>query len=252
MGGPEKGMAMSNSKLVSYTKLSPNCNRPRNHVIDTITPHCYVGQASVESAGAWFANPNSGCSCNYFIGYDGRIALIVDESNRSWCTSSKENDHRAITIEIASDRTDPYAITDAAYNALIALCADICSRNNIKQLLWRGDKSLIGKVDQQNITVHRWFANKACPGSYIYNKLSQIAQQVNAKLKEDDDDMLSQEQFNKMMEVYLSQQRDKPTSDWALQSWNKGEVAGVVDGTAPQGLLTREQAIVMLDRLKLL
>lgn len=174
---------MSNSSLVSYTKISPNKTSPRNHVIDTITIHVYVGQASVESMGAWFAETSARCSCNYAIGADGRIALIVDEKDRSWCSSSGSNDHRAITIECASDRTDPYAINDKVYKSLINLCADICKRNGIKELKWKADKSLIGQVDKQNMTVHRWFApNKACPGAYVYNRLGQIAKDVNAKL----------------------------------------------------------------------
>ena len=176
------GNSMSNSSLISYTKISPNKNSPRNHVIDTITIHCYVGQVSVENAGAWFAKSSAQCSCNYVIGTDGRIALIVDESDRSWCSSSSSNDNRAITIECASDTTSPYAINSKVYKSLISLCVDICKRNNIKQLLWKADKSLIGQVSKQNMTVHRWFANKACPGDYIYNRLGQIASEVNAKL----------------------------------------------------------------------
>lgn len=173
---------MSNSPLVSYTKISPNKTSPRNHKIDTITIHCYVGQASVESMGAWFAEDAAKCSCNYGIGKDGRIALIVDEGDRSWCSSNRDNDNRAITIECASDKTDPYAINDKVYESLINLCTDICKRNNIKKLLWKADKSLIGQPDKQNLTVHRWFANKACPGDYIYNRLGRIADEVNAKL----------------------------------------------------------------------
>lgn len=173
---------MSNSSLVSYTKISPNKTSPRNHVIDTITIHVYVGQASVESMGSWFAETSARCSCNYAIGADGRIGLIVDEKDRSWCSSSGSNDHRAITIECASDRTDPYAINDKVYKSLINLCADVCKRNNIKELKWKADKSLIGQVDKQNMTVHRWFANKSCPGEYVYNRLGQIAKEVNAKL----------------------------------------------------------------------
>lgn len=173
---------MSNSSLVSYTKISPNKTSPRNHIIDTITIHVYVGQASVESMGAWFAETSARCSCNYAIGADGRIALIVDEKDRSWCSSSGSNDHRAITIECASDRTDPYAINDKVYKSLINLCADVCKRNNIKELKWKADKSLIGQVDKQNMTAHRWFANKSCPGEYVYSRLGQIAKEVNAKL----------------------------------------------------------------------
>lgn len=173
---------MSNSSLVSYTKISPNRNSPRNHAIDTITIHCYVGQASVESAGAWFAKPTTQASCNYMIGSDGRIGLIVEEKDRSWCSSSSSNDNRAITIECASDTTHPYAINDKVYQSLIALCADICKRNGIKELKWKADPSLIGHPDQQNMTVHRWFKNKACPGDYIYSRLGKIAEEVNSRL----------------------------------------------------------------------
>jgi hypothetical protein len=127
-------------------------------------------------------NPISGASCNYVVGHDGSIGLCVEEENRSWCTSNRANDHRAITIEVASETKHPYAVTDKAYAALIELIADICKRNNIKKLLWKGDKSLKGKVDQQNMTVHRWFANKACPGDYLYNKHGEIAAEVNKRL----------------------------------------------------------------------
>lgn len=175
-------MAYTNSSLVSYTKLSPNHSGQRTHVIDTITIHCYVGQASVESAGNWFSKPTTQASCNYVIGADGRIGLIVEEKNRSWCTSSNSNDQRAITIECASDKVHPYAVNDKVYSSLIKLCADICKRNGIKELKWKGDKSLIGQVDKQNMTVHRWFKNKACPGEYLYSRHGEIAEKVNTIL----------------------------------------------------------------------
>lgn len=173
---------MSNSPLVDYVKISPNKNSPRNHKIDTITIHCVVGQLSVETLGNVFAPVSRQASSNYGVGPDGRIGMYVEEKDRSWCSSNPENDHRAITIEVASDTTHPYAITDAAYRATVDLCADICKRNGIKELKWKADKSLIGQVDKQNMTVHRWFAKKACPGDYIYNRLGQIANEVNAKL----------------------------------------------------------------------
>ncbi len=173
---------MSNSKLVDYTKISPNKTSPRNHKIDTITIHCVVGQCSVETLGNVFAPTSRRASSNYGIGYDGRIGMYVEEKDRSWCSSSASNDNRAITIEVASDTKHPYKVRDAAYKALIDLCTDICKRNGIKELKWKADKSLIGKVEQQNMTVHRWFANKACPGDYLYNLHGQIAAEVNARL----------------------------------------------------------------------
>lgn len=173
---------MSNSSLVSYKKISPNKTVNRNHKIDTITIHCVVGQLSVETLGSVFSDTSRLASCNYGIGSDGRIGMYVEEKDRSWCSSNAANDHRAITIECASNRRHPFAINDKVYKSLIELCTDICKRNGIKELKWKGDKKLIGQINKQNMTVHRWFANKDCPGDYIYNRLGLIASEVNAKL----------------------------------------------------------------------
>lgn len=173
---------MSNSALSCMRQISPNCDSPRNHKIDTITIHCVVGQMGVEALCSEFSRTSKGASCNYGIGYDGRICTIVDESDRSWCSSSAANDNRAITIECASDAIYPYAINANVWKSLIELCADICKRNTIKRLLWQADKGLVGQVNLQNMTAHRWFENKSCPGDYIYNRLGQIAKEVNQKL----------------------------------------------------------------------
>lgn len=175
-------MGYTNSPLVNYTKLSPNHSGQRNHKIDTITIHCVVGQASVETLGNIFAPTSRQASSNYGVGTDGRIGMYVEEKNRSWCSSSAANDHRAITIEVASDNKPPYAVNDKAFNALINLVADICKRNGIKKLLWKGDKSLVGQVDKQNMTVHKWFSATSCPGEYLYERHGKIAELVNAKL----------------------------------------------------------------------
>lgn len=177
---------MSNSALVTYTQISPNRTSPRNHKIDTITIHCYVGQVTAKSGcnSSRFTkkNPISGASCNYVVGYDGSIGLCVPEADRSWCSSNRANDHRAVTIEVACEPVHPYKVTDAAMAALINLVTDICRRNGIKELKWQGDKKLIGQVDKQNMTVHRWFKNKACPGDYLYGKHGYIAAEVNKRL----------------------------------------------------------------------
>lgn len=177
---------MSNSSLVTYTKISPNKTSPRTHKIDTISIHCAVGQFTAKQLLnlSHFVkyDPKGGASCNYAVGYDGSIGMGVEEKDRSWCTSNRANDHRAITIEVASETKHPYEVTNEAYAALVKLLVDICKRNGIKELKWKADKSLIGRVDKQNMTVHRWFANKSCPGDYLYSRHGQIAQEVNALL----------------------------------------------------------------------
>mgnify|MGYP002626578646 CR=1 FL=1 len=179
-------MAYTNSPLVSYTKLSPNHSGQRTHSIDRITPHCVVGQATAERIAEIFTPTSRQASCNYGIGYDGRISLVVEEKNRSWCSSSKENDQRAITIEVASDTTAPYAFKDAAYTALINLCIDICKRNGKKKLLWLADKAKTlaydPASDEMLLSVHRWFANKSCPGDWMYARMGDLASKVTAAL----------------------------------------------------------------------
>lgn len=179
-------MAYTNSSLVSYTKLSPNHSGQRTHAIDRITPHCVVGQCSIETLGNIFYPTSRQASCQYGIGADGRIGMYVEEKNRSWCSSSNANDQRAITIECASDTTEPYAMNSKVYDALIKLCVDICKRNGKKKLIWLGDKDKTlnynPKSDEMVITVHRWFANKSCPGNWLYARLGDLATKVTAQL----------------------------------------------------------------------
>ena len=174
---------MSNSSLVDCTIISPNKNSPRNHAIDTITIHCVVGQCSAERIGEIFKPTSRQASSNYGIGYDGRIGMYVEEKDRSWCTSNAANDHRAITIEVASDTTHPYAVKEKAYAALLDLVTDICKRNGIKRLVWSTNKSdRVNHKNGCNMTVHRDYANKSCPGDYLYNLHGEIAAEVNKRL----------------------------------------------------------------------
>lgn len=177
---------MSNSNLVSYTRLSPNHSGRRTHTIDRITPHCVVGQCSVETLGNIFAPTSREASCNYGIGVDGRVGMYVEEKNRSWCSSSYSNDQRAVTIECASDTYHPYTMNSKVYNTLIKLCVDICRRNGKKKLIWFGDKNKTlnysPKSDEMILTVHRWFANKSCPGDWLYSRLGDLAKKVTAEL----------------------------------------------------------------------
>lgn len=176
-------MAYTNSKLVNYTRISPNRSVNRNHKIDTVSIHCVVGQCSVETLGSIFTSTSKEASSNYGIGYDGRIGMYVEEKDRSWCTSSASNDNRAITIEVASDTYHPYRVNDAAYKSLIKLLVDICKRNGIKKLVWSTNKSeRMNHLNGCNMTVHRDYANKSCPGDYLYNLHGQIAKEVNAQL----------------------------------------------------------------------
>lgn len=175
---------MSNSPLATYTRITKNKTSPRNHAIDTITIHCIVGQWTAKQGCDYFATTDRQCSANYVVGKDGSIGLSVDEKDRSWCSSNGTNDNRAITIEVASDTTHPYAVTAKAYAALLDLVTDICKRNRIKKLVWSTNKNdRVNHRNGCNMTVHRDFANKACPGEYLYSRHGEIAAEVNRRLQ---------------------------------------------------------------------
>ena len=252
----------TNSPLIKYTHRSPMHSGLRKHIIDTISIHCMAGDLSVEECGKIFQTKKA--SSNYGIGSDGRIALYVDEKNRSWCTSSSSNDNRAITIEVANiENKEPFRVSDAAYKSLIKLCADICWRNNIKRLLWKGDKTLIGQVDKQNMTVHRWFENKSCPGNWLYQNHDRIAADVNKMLEELEDENMTQEQFNKMFAIAMNEYRknlqDNDAGSWSNNSRKWAVQTGLIKGGTPingqpnymwEDFLTREQMAELLYRFK--
>lgn len=263
---------MSNSPLSCMRKISPMRSSPRTHAIDTITIHCVVGQVSVEWLCDFFYSSGKEASCNYGIGTDGRICTIVDETDRSWCSSNAANDNRAITIECASDSYEPYAINTKVWNSLIKLCADICQRNGIKQLVWSTDKNTrVNHLNGCNLTVHRDYDYKSCPGDYIYNRMGQIASEVNKILKGEDD--MTADEVRKIVAEEISKAKastnfgeivskeiskieaetsKKEVSGWAKESWDKACASKTFDGKNPRGNLTREQAATVLDRLGLL
>ena len=249
---------MMNSSLTSYTKLSPHHSGKRTHKIDTITVHCMAGNLTVESCGALFAKESRKASSNYGIGSDGRIALYVDEGNRSWCTSSRENDQRAVTIEVANNGGAPdWPVSDKAYSALVDLVTDICKRNGITGLVWSTEKDdRKNHLNGCNMTVHRDYAAKACPGDYLYKLQGQIASEVNLRLGKDDEEM-TQEQFDAMMADY-ERRHALPVPDSTPVDWEKDGVdwateSGLMAGDGSGNLmlhspLTRAQFCVMLKR----
>lgn len=248
---------MSNSPLVTDVLLIDKHSK-RTHKIDTITIHCFVGQVTARQGLEFFAKTPRKASANYVVGRDGSIGLCVDEKYRAWTTGGSlkangmtgaQNDHRAVTIEVASDTSHPYAVTAAAYEALIRLVADIAYRNGIEKLKWRGDKSLVGVIDKQNMTVHRWFDNRECCGDYLYSRHYDIAARANERIEQ-----MNYEAFCAFMARYEKEQREKPVSPWAAESVNKAQAAGIMKGDEkgnimPQAPVTRQEWCVLADRL---
>lgn len=242
-------MSYSNSPLVNYTRLSPNHSGLRKHAIDTISIHCMAGNLTIETCGNVFAPSSRGASSNYGIGSDGRIGMYVEEKNRSWCTSSSSNDNRSVTIEVANDGSGPlWHVSDEAMKSLIALCADICRRNGIKELKWQNNKNLIGKVDKQNLTIHCWFAAKACPGSFLIQKHNYIVQEVNKIIRGVENTMTEQELKNFIIKTVSEIGKGEKASTWAEPLVEQAKDLGITDGSNPLSIPTRQEVMIMAMR----
>ena len=252
-------MEITNSPLVTYTKLSPNNSGQRTHSIDRITPHCVVGQCTAEGLGDWFSKSSTQASSNYGIDRDGRIAMYVEEKNRSWCSSNRPNDQRAVTIECASDAAPPYAFKDIVYDRLIELCVDICKRNGKSKLLWlvgRDDTlSYEPKEDEMILTVHRWFDDKSCPGDWMFARMGDLAEKVTEQLKpvepidEGDGDMKWEDITGKMIWDKLNEYtKSRKVPKDMQEEYQKAIDAGITDGSRPMGLCTRIESTLMTTR----
>lgn len=266
--------------IVDYKRISPNKTVPRNSEIDTVTIHCVVGQCTVESLGEHFSKSSRQASSTYGVGKDGRIGQYVEEKDRAWTTGGKDkkgnpiyvngisgamNDHRAITIEVASDAFEPYAVTPAAYEGLIRLLVDICKRHpKIHRLRWKADKSLVGEVAQQNMTAHRWFAATKCPGDYLYQRFGDIAREVNKRLDaevlqvEMEDDNMTLERFTELWAEMRKNLKDNDSGAWSKEAREWAISTGLIQGSGTtkdgqpnamwEDVLTREQLVTVLYR----
>ena len=203
---------MSNSSLVNYTAISPFKTSPRKRTIDAVIVHCMAGNFSVETCGNIFQRANRNASSNYGIGSDGRIGMYVEEKDRAWCSGGKDKygrvirvngisgadwDQRAVSIEVANDggADTGWHVSDKAMASLVDLLVDICQRNGIKALKWKNDKTLVGKIGEQNMALHRWFASKSCPGDFLVSKHAWITEQVNARLNGEQAEPMPAEEY---------------------------------------------------------
>lgn len=178
---------MSNSSLVDLTILSPNHSGNRKQKITRITVHCTACLVTAYRIGTIFQPRSRNASCNYGIGTDLKIVMCVPESMRSWCSSSNDNDQRAVTIEAASSNVKPYEFAPGVYEKTIELCVDICKRNGKKKVVYISDQTKALKYqpaeDEMLLTFHRWFSKtKSCPGDWFMQRAASFANEINKRL----------------------------------------------------------------------
>ena len=259
---------MSNSRLPTYVRLSPNVTKPRQGTIKGVAIHCTAGGKDLPASDfadlSRFVIPDrdNGASCHYVVGGDGSIAQVCGEENRAWCTSNKI-DHQLVTIEVASDHVAPYLVNAVAIQSLVKLLSDNCQRNGIPKLLWKGDKSLMGHWDKQNMVVHRWTSNKACPGDFLYNLHPKIANAVNEILAGKEEEEMDVNTFLNSMtdeQAYTLLEKAMRHADTILEPvwsrtdghWAKATEKGIINGEGPERPMKRDEVVTILGRLNLL
>lgn len=177
----------------------------KQYKIDRITLHGVWGHLSLQSLAAEFQTSTQHSS-NYGIDDDGKIGMFVPEDDRSWCSDSRMNDVRAVTVEMNNDKTSPNRMLDATVNAAIKLCVDVCIRNGIRKMYWipnlvpypypsndeqkKANEEAINRKndslrsDEGLFTVHCWFFNKTCPGNYLLDNMTYVCNMVNKGIDE--------------------------------------------------------------------
>lgn len=205
---------------------SPNYSI-RTHAIDRITIHCLAGQLTADQGAAldvWTGKvpEKNRASCNWLVGKDGGIVQILPEEYRSWCSSNRENDMRAITIEVASSKSGDY-VTPEAIAALDRLVEDIMRRHKKRRLLWlhtrKATDAYTPAPDEMLLSVHNWYANKTCPGPVLTEHLTALAHDY-----------------------------DPNPSEWAEPAIEWAAANNISDGSRPRDTATREEVITMLYR----
>ncbi|MCI5690179.1 MAG: N-acetylmuramoyl-L-alanine amidase [Clostridiales bacterium] len=255
---------MSNSNLADYIKLSPHCTKPRRGTIRGISIHTMAGPGSVEGCGEVFQTTKA--SAHYGVGPDGRIGQYVREEDRAWCCSHPV-DHEVVTIEVSSIQKyqEPYQCTEEAYRSLIDLCVDICQRNGIRRLIWKEGKANCPAYTKDwetcNLVPHRYTTDKgkSCPGNYLFGKYAEITEQVNRRLNDENEatdvekliETITDDQAYRLMTKAMRYAAALEEPAWSREEghWAKATAAGLVDGTAPERPLKRDEAVALLGRL---
>lgn len=173
---------MSNSKLATYTNISPKSSSRNGNKVERIIVHHMAFVSTAKACCDSHKNSSRQVSANYYIGKNGDIAQGVDESRRAWTSGSFDADGKAVTIEVSNSVNgnpkggDGWLVSDKAFNALVELCADICKRNGIKELTFTKNKA------KDTLSGHKQWDSTVCPGDYLYGKFPELCEKVNAKL----------------------------------------------------------------------
>ena len=174
-------MKMSRSPYIDNVVLTNKHSGKRTHKVQAFVIHHMAAVWTGKRCAEYFRDtPSRQASANYCIGYDGDVALNVEEGNRAWTSSSNWADQRAITYELSNSKSGhPWEVSDKTINKAIIMLAEQHKRYGLKEASYTGDT-------KGTLWRHDWFASTNCPGPYLGGKLSYMADEINKILRGED------------------------------------------------------------------
>lgn len=227
---------------------NPNVSRyvPGNEVIGRNTAGNHWDQSN-EDWREKFGAPLDKC-VHAFIGKiaDGSVATVqtLPWNIRGWHAGNRKGNDRYIGFEICEDGLDDPVYFAAVYREAAELTAMLCAERGWDPLadgvvICHAEGYKRGVASNHGDVLH-WFPRH---GKTMDDFRADVARIMRG---EEDEDM-TQEQFDAFMENWLQRQAEKPVSGWAEKLLDEAMSRGITDGTRPQAFATRQEVALMVN-----
>ena len=207
-----------------------NYQKGRTQPIEYIVVHYTANKGDTAQNNLdYFARTKTGTSAHYFVDSKG-VGQSVKDTDTAWHCGSKNPRHPYCrnSNSIGIEMCDSFAIVPDAvrYNTLTL----------VRQLMQKYG------IGTDHVLRHYDVTGKNCPSPWVLVP----ADWMEFKKMLEEDDTVTQEQFDAMMENYLSRRNQKTASTWAKPYIQEAIDAGLmadVGGSIerPQGFVTREE-----------
>ena len=203
----------------------------RNSTDEIILHHAEASRASVEEVNRWHLERGwTGIGYHFYIRKDGKVYRGRPE----WAVGAHAQGHNSCAIGICCEGSYMRETMPAA------------QLNALKELI----RTLMAKYPGAKLLRHKDVNSTDCPGTkFPWAEVQKYNTETTAKKEET---KMTDKEFAAYLNRYLAAKANQQPHPYAAEAWSKAKAAGIVDGSKPQCELTREQLVVILQRLGLL
>lgn len=208
----------------------------RSGTSEIILHHAEASHASVEDINQWHLERGwAGIGYNYYVRKDGTIWRGRPE----WAVGAHAKGHNDKSIGICCE---------GAYMTETMPAAQLAA---LKDLI----RDIVNRYGKLKLLRHKDVNETDCPGvNFPWAEVQRYAdtQQTTKDSVEKEIKAMTDKEFAQYMDRYLAAKANQQPHPYAAEAWAKAKAAGIVDGSKPQCELTREQFVVILQRIGLL